>query len=137
MKKHADIADELIFNCPDCSFVSINRINFEMHKMKHQPDDLETIGSVETTTKSQNKIKVKNSLLLTDHSPKKISIPQKSVVPESTTDQQQPLIRPAFFANNFSNVENLRFDFEPTPKMVKIADSLKTQEDQQTRQGIK
>lgn len=135
MKKHADIADELIFNCPDCSFVSINRINFEMHKMKHQPDDLETIASILETTKSQNKIKVKNSLLLTDHSPKKISIPLKSVVPESTTDQ--PLIRPAFFANNFSNVENLRFDFEPTPKMVKIADSLKTQEDQQIRQGSK
>lgn len=135
MKKHADIADELIFNCPDCSFVSINRINFEMHKMKHQPDDLETISSILETTKSQNKIKVKNSLLLTDHSPKKISIPLKSVVPESTTDQ--PLIRPAFFANNFSNVENLRFDFEPTPKMVKIADSLKTQEDQQIRQGSK
>lgn len=134
MKKHADIADELIFNCPECSFVSINRINFEMHRMKHQPDELETSGSI-GTTKSQNKIKVKNSLLLTDHSPKKISIPLKSVVPESATDQ--PLIRPAFFANNFSNVENLRFDFEPTPKMVKIADSLKTQEDQHARQGNK
>lgn len=101
---------------------------------QHQPGEQEANGTIDTT-KSQNKIKVKNSLLLTDPSPKKISIPLKSVVPEFS--EEQPLIRPAFFANNFSNVENLRFDFEPTPKMVKIADSLKIQEEQQARTGNK
>lgn len=50
MKLHPDVADEVLFSCLKCPFVTVNRSKFDLHQLHHEfkeaANDVECEGEI-------------------------------------------------------------------------------------------
>ncbi len=44
LKRHPDIASEVLFSCTKCSFVTVNRSKFDLHELHHEFKDAPNDG---------------------------------------------------------------------------------------------
>lgn len=124
-----------MFQCQSCSFVTINKQKFEIHQTKHlpipivsPPPNVSSLPSIiqinETPPPQQDDNHISNPVSTASSSSDDIIIlaappPSSASIHASNTAPHLdfPLIRPAVFANNFSNIENMRFlpYYQPPP----------------------
>lgn len=135
LKNHSSKAAELVFQCELCPFVTINKIKFDLHTAKHEIE-ISSPGTAASSSTSEALLSIGNTAVfqpvemleepisscsednnlldstILEDSDEHDNIGYQLHQHHSSNNilqlESHPVIRPAFFANNFSNVENLR-----------------------------
>lgn len=47
MKQHPDVANEVLFSCMKCTFVTVNRSKFDLHQLHHELNGAPAEGACE------------------------------------------------------------------------------------------